>query len=364
MSKHYSSEKIRELDCTYNIIIGQRSNGKTFDSFLNGVQEYWNKKRQFAVVRRWDEDFTKQRGASMMGGLLCDGNGKNRIAEITNGEYDNIYYYSRRWYLCKYVEDEKRRITDENPFAYGFSLSSMEHDKSTAYPGIYTIIFDEFISRGMYLTDEFVLFMNVISTICRDKEDVQIFMLGNTVNKYCPYFEELGLTNVKKQEPGTIEVYTAGEHGTRIAVEYCKDEKRSKSSSQKYYCFDNPAMKMITDGKWETLWYPHLPVKYSMNDVLYRFFICFKGETLQCEVIQKEYSVFIYIHRKTTPIKEEDTDLVYSLDYDYRTNWRRNITKPTYPVEKKIYDLFRQEKVFYQDNTIGEIVRNYMLCCG
>ena len=39
-----------------------------------------------------------------------------------------------------------------------------------------------------------LFFMNVLSTIIRDRENIKIFMLGNTVNKYCPYFDEMGLT--------------------------------------------------------------------------------------------------------------------------------------------------------------------------
>ena len=58
------------------------------------------------------------------------------------------------------------------------------------------ILFDEFITRSMYLPDEFVIFTNVLSTIIRDRNNVKIFMCGNTVNKYCPYYKEMGLNNV------------------------------------------------------------------------------------------------------------------------------------------------------------------------
>ena len=117
------------------------------------------------------------------------------VLKLSKGEWTGVYYYGSRWFLCRF--EDGKRICDETPFAYGFALTSMEHDKSTAYPNITTICFDEFISRNAYLPDEFVLFMNVISTIVRQRKDTKIFMLGNTVNKYCPYFDEMGIKHLK-----------------------------------------------------------------------------------------------------------------------------------------------------------------------
>ena len=146
MSNYYSSAEIRKLNCTYNIIIGKRSNGKTYDALYHGLEDYIKTGAQFAIVRRWDEDFAKQRGASMFQSLTNNRYGENVIARLTEGEYNDVYYYSRRWYLCRYDNGLQKRITAEEPFAYGFSLSATEHDKSTSYNKIKTIIFDERLS--------------------------------------------------------------------------------------------------------------------------------------------------------------------------------------------------------------------------
>ena len=98
----------------------------------------------------------------------------------------------------------------ETPFAFGFAITSQEHDKSTSYPNVRTILYDEFLTRNAYIPDEFVLFCNVLSTVIRQRDDVKIFMLGNTVNKYCPYFKEMGLNNITKQKQGTIDIYKYG----------------------------------------------------------------------------------------------------------------------------------------------------------
>lgn len=96
----------------------------------------------------------------------------------------------------------------------------MEHDKSTNYDGIINAVLDEFLTRSYYLPNEFVLFMNVLSTIIRDRDNVKIFMMGNTVNQYCPYFAEMGLTHIKEMKKGDIDVYEYGESGLTVAVEY------------------------------------------------------------------------------------------------------------------------------------------------
>lgn len=107
----------------------------------------------------------------------------------------------------------------------------MEHDKSTSYPNITTIVFDEFLTRGSYLKDEFILFTNVCSTIIRQRNDVKIFMLGNTVNKYSPYFSEMGLSNIKNQKQGTIDIYRYGDSDLIVAVEYCASTQSGKNQT-------------------------------------------------------------------------------------------------------------------------------------
>lgn len=37
---------------------------------------------------------------------------------------------------------------------------------------------------------------------------------------------------------------------------------------------------------------------------------------------------------------------------------------PVTKLEEKIVWFFKLDKVFYQDNMIGEIVRNYLMACG
>jgi hypothetical protein len=356
--KFYSLKNILSKDAQYNIIFGERSNGKTYSVLKYGLEKFCKTGEQTAIVRRWSEDFKGKRGSTMYQALVNN----NEIEKLTEGKWTDVYYYSGRWYLCKYNEKEERTVL-EKPIAYAFALGSMEHDKSTSYPEINTILFDEFLTRTMYLPDEFVLFMNVLSTIIRHRKNVKIFMLGNTVNKYCPYFNEMGLRHIKDMKVGDIDIYSYGDSDLKVAVEYCKPNKQGKESDT-YFAFDNPKLNMITGGAWEVNIYPHCPIKYAPKDIKFTYFIIFDGEILQCEVIMKDNNNFTFIHRKTSPIKDIEKDLIYSTEYSSLPNWKRKINRPVTDIEKKIAMYFAKDKVFYQDNDVGEIVRNYLMWCG
>lgn len=361
--RYYNLDDILSKNCHYNLIIGERSNGKTYALLKYAIERYAKYGEQLAILRRFREDFTGKRGAELFTALVVN----EEVSKATNNKWNGIHYYASRWYFAYYGKndkDEMVRIIDEKPFAYGFSISSMEHEKGIGYPGIKTIVFDEFITRGAYLTDEFVLFTNSLSTIIRQRNDVKIFMLGNTVNKYCPYFNEMGLKHVRDMKQGDIDVYKVGNSGLKIAVEYCGESLRNKKKSDIYFSFDNPKLEMITSGTWEIDIYPHCPYKFTKSDIVFTYFISFDGELLQCEIVSTDDRVFTFIHRKTTPLKDEDSDLIYSQRYDSRPNWRRKITKPISNLEKNLYMFFKADKVFYQDNEVGEIVRNYLVWCG
>lgn len=357
---YYSILPLAKGDYLYRMPFGERSNGKTYCIELLCFIDYVLNHRQLALIRRWGEDFKGKQGQQMFEALVNNG----VVKELTNGEWDDIYYFSSRWYLAKWDDKLNKRIKCEEPFCFAFSLSTGEHDKSTSYPNVGNIFFDEFIARSAYLPDEFVLFMNTISTIVRDRGDVNIFMAGNTINQFCPYFVEMGIKDhIRKMQPGTIEVCQYGNSDTTLAIEYCKSIGKSKESS-KYFAFDNPKLQMITGGAWELDIYPHLPMKYnSRTDIELSYFIIFSDIYLQCDIVIIGEKYFTYIHRKTTPIKDEDYDIVYSAEYRPQYNYKRKISKPHDDFERYIWSYFVTDKVFYQDNEVGEIVRNYLQWC-
>lgn len=354
---YYSLDAILQRHAQYNVIIGERSNGKTYAVLKYGIEQYLKTGKQIAIVRRFIEDIRGKRGDVLFNAFSSDGT----IEALTKGRYTFIKHINRRFYLAYHDEDLDKDICDNRPLGYSFALNEMEHDKSTSYPDITTILFDEFLTRNPYLRDEFTVWMNVISTIVRNRDDVTIFMLGNTVNKYCPYFDEMGLKHIQYQKQGTIDLYEYGENKLlKVAVEYCNNLNKSKPSNV-YFAFDNPKLQMIKGGVWEMALYPHCPIKYTPKQIMLTYFIQFDSNLLQCEVVDTGKETFTFIHRKTTPIYDDDNDIIYSMEYSPKPNHVRRLDKPMTKWQRKITEYFAMDKVFYQDNEVGEIVRNFVL---
>lgn len=359
LQKYYSLDKIKAYDADYNLIIGERSNGKTYSVLEEILKHVTKTKRKAGIIRRYREDYKGKRGPSLFSAHVANG----LVEKYTNGDWDGVYYYSNRWYFSRTYEDDKGNVQTEKaeePFCYAFALSDVEHDKSTSFPDIDIILFDEFIGRH-YLTDEFVLLMNELSTIIRQRDDVKIYMCGNTISHFSPYFQEMGLKHIKRMQQGTIDLYTYGDC-LRVAVEYCSPSGRVKKSN-KYFAFDNPKLKMITNGAFELEIYPHLRVKYRPKDIVYTYFITHEQEVVQCEIVTVNNTLFTYIHRKTTELQEKETDLIYGDVIPDSFYKRPNIYSYDDKITKKILQFYRLGQVFYQDNEIGELVTNYFETC-
>ena len=356
MSKYYSLKKINSKNATYNVIFGERSNGKTYATLNLSLQNFFKDGSQFAYIRRWSDDIATKRMNNLFNALT------DKIEEYSSGEFHAIVYRTGVFYLANFNKDGKVIYTDSDVIGYAFNLSASEHNKANSYPKVTTIIFDEFLTNKYYLPDEFVLFMNTVSTIVRQRTNVKIYMLGNTVNKYCPYFGEMGLSNILNQKQGSIDVYTYGDSKLRVAVEYASSTKLLKKNNY-YFAFDNPKLKMITSGAWELNIYPHAPTKWKPKDITFIFFIIFNGEVYQCDVIHKKNYDFIFVHEKTTPIKNTKKDIIYTMEYNGQNNYNRNVLRPRFEFEKRIAFMFQHDMVYYQNNEVGEAINNYLKVC-
>lgn len=359
--KYYNTNKIDKKKAVYNVIFGERSNGKTYALLLKSLKKFIETREQFAYLRRWQEDVIGRRAS----GIFASINENKEVEKLTNGNYSAVHYLNGKFYLCNYDNKGRALFNDFDEIGHLFALSATEHNKSISYPKVTTVIFDEFLTDRLYLPDEFILFMNTLSTIIRKRDNVKIYMLGNTVNKYNPYFQEMGLVNALKMEQGTIDIYRYGNSPLTVAVEYCASltDEESQYSKAKYFAFNNPKLEMITGGKWQLDIYAHLPIKYKPKDILLTYFILFNGEIYQAEIIQIEQNLFTYIHLKTTDLRNPEQDLIYCLEPNPSPNYHRNILKPISRVGSKIASFFSSGKVFYQNNEVGNAITNYIKLC-
>lgn len=345
-------------DAYYYMAFGERSNGKTYSAINYALERYFKHGEQFAYIRRFGEDVKRKNLQTLLSAHVENG----RIEELSGGTFSLVNYTGGKFIAYSYDDSNGKVVNDKQPMGYAFDLNAMEHHKSTSYPKVTTIIFDEFLSRQGYLTNEFVLFMNTLSTIIRDRMNVNIFMIGNTVNRYCPYFTEMGLNHVKDQKPGTVDIYTYADTGLSVVVEYCDPmAKRGGKNSDVYFAFDNPQLKMITSGSWEIAIYPHLTKRYRPKDVMFNFFVIFDDTILHCEIVVTEADYFMFVHPKTTPIKDEDEDIVYTNHPNEKWNYRAGIMNQNDNLSIVIRKMIAENRVFYSDNETGEVLRNYIM---
>lgn len=355
--KFYSLDKIKKHNAEYNFIIGERSNGKTYSVKMEMLKHYADSdgKEQSALLRRWDEDFKGARGTNMFSDIVANG----ELEKLFGDKYDNIVYFRHAWYLSKTDEKTGKPVKEIEPFCWAFAITAMEHDKSTSYPKVTTVLFDEVLTRKQYVPDEFILFMNCLSTIIRERDNVTVYMLGNTVSHFSPYYVEMGLKHIRNMKQGDIDIYKYGSDGCKVAVEYIGESKFLKKSN-KYFAFDNPKLNMIKSGAYELDIHPHLTRRFKNSDIMFIYFVTYEEYILQCEVVQVDNEVFTYIHEKTTELKDTDNDLIYTVEITSKPNYRVGIMKPRDKIGERVAFFFKYNLVFYQNNEIGEIVANYI----
>ena len=237
-SIYWNILKILGFKADFNLVIGQRGNGKTFGVLKHFLECYKKTKKRFCYIRRWDEDIKAFRMEQLFAPF------RNVIDELFGEEF-TIEYRNHKFYL---VNGNGTKI---DTIGYVLSLSSSHHTKSIAYTNVGSILYDEFIrmSGEQELKDELSRFDNTLSTIIRgDNTNVVIWMLANTVSKYSPYFLRFGI-DINKVEQGTVTVkdipLETGEV-LKVALEYCEFNEEASKKISKY-----STNAMIKSGKWE-----------------------------------------------------------------------------------------------------------------
>lgn len=216
--KYYSDENIKAQEARYNIIFGGRSNGKSTAICKSLIDDHMNHKiKKFGRVLRF---ITDARDDLMNAWFQSD-----YLMEYTRDTYGKeVWYDGQQWYFIKAGEDPYARKTIKDYFGRVFILNTEYKYKSAQFPDINRLIMEEFVllNSADYLPVEFELFMSLVSTINRDRDDLNVWLIGNTLNKANPYFEGLGI-NIDKLHiyPGQIRTLR-NHYGVKYAIEYAQ----------------------------------------------------------------------------------------------------------------------------------------------
>lgn len=353
---YWSVDPILKTKADMMLIFGERSNGKTYGVLKKCIDDFVKYKRPSALFRRFSTTIKPKNIEQLF-------KAHERNGCFKKLKYDGVEIVKGKW--CGYWMQEKKKIHDE-PFLYMTALNESETTKSTLPDlQVINILFDEFLTRDYYLHNEFIRFMNLVSTFTRDTTDTKVFLVGNTVSFDSPYFNELGLSKVSKMKQGVIQQYVipndCGED-LNIAVEWCAENSRkSKAVNSKWFAFDNPQLKMITKGKWEFDSYPHLTWRGSLDRIITRDIYLENGSYQVCLEIRRNIDAGLYV--LVRPYEDDfDFDNVKRIYTDVVQQNKKYCTVPDSKnkIDKMIWGLYKKERFFYADNECGEVVRNFI----
>lgn len=233
-TEYYSLDRILQHPSSYYMIIGERSNGKTY-SVKKRIIEKIKEGGEFVYLRRLHRYIVRKKMYKVFDDI-------QNIAEKELGTTIN-YSTENGFYIVK--DKEQKNV------GYVTSLEDGMTEKGISFHNVKIILFDEFIDET-YSDIEIDRFLNLISTICREREDIEIYMLGNTISRYCPYFDLFGI-DIKKIRQGNIYRFKHSS-GVTCSLEYCKNKVQQigKDKTNKYTGFDNnKTVDMIMYGEWE-----------------------------------------------------------------------------------------------------------------
>lgn len=370
---YYSSNDIDSRGAHFNIIIGERSNGKSYDiKHKKGIRKYLFGEERYIADYITKKDIIKENiKAGTRFFLLRRSREEIRVdlveayfsdvdvMGITDNKYNCITMYKRALYLSKY-DTETGKTTRGEKIGYVGALSVEQNYAGAEYLDVTDIIFEEFISRSGYLggVNECSKLMNFYCTIDRKRGTTKMWLLGNTISKICPYFDEWELRDIiTHQKQGTIEekwLFTGtfdddgNEIWVKVAIEYCRDSGRSSFTIGKH-------KEMLNKGSWQVDPQPHLSKSYNCYKMMFRMIFFYKSFKFIVEYLfdkeTKDSCWYVY------PYKGEikNNIIVFSDQIRESRYWQRDIYNPLIK-NKQIVDLlktFKENRIFYASDSCG-----------
>lgn len=206
MSIYYNYDKLFSYNFLLAFVISERGLGKTFGGKVAVLKKFLKTGEQFIYLRRYKTELDTAL-ATFWTDLQSNGFFEDHELKVVKSKM-----------LTKFT-------CDGQVCGYAVPLSTANILKSTAFPKVKTIIFDEFLLDTMagtyrYLKNEVQMVMDVIETVGRLR-DIQVIFLGNATSQMNPYFASLGLSLPYNSEFKTFK-------DGLIVVNYAKNEEYRK----------------------------------------------------------------------------------------------------------------------------------------
>lgn len=354
---HYNLDNIDKENALINLIWGERSNGKSYQvkhkkaiiPFLESMVKDGMKRDRFILVRRLREEISTEKIERYFADI--------DIASLTKNKYNIITYYRKEVYLGNY-SIETGKVKRGEKIGYVVALSTEQHYAGASYLDVKNIIFEEFMSRSVYLANEPDKLINFWNTVDRKRGIVRMWLVGNTISRVCPYLTDWDLQSiVSRQQQGTIvtkmlDTGTVDENNNpikiKLAIEYCKSSGKSSLSIGKH-------KDMLNKGTWQSDPQPHLPKSYNNYKVLFRIGFMYKEFKFLGELLKdnesKESCWYIYPYEKDF----KDNLLIFTDIVKLNKKYQRNIYDITINNDRirNALETFREGNIFYSTDLCG-----------
>lgn len=220
---YYDYTKILTYNAFINFLIGERGVGKTYGASKFVTSRFINKGEEFVYIRRYKSELQKAVPEFFK-------------ALVNNNEFPDHELATKG----------NKFMIDGKVAGYSFSLSTAQSLKSTNFPKVKTIIFDEFIieeGQNHYIKNEVENFLGMVESISRMR-DVRIFMLANAVTITNPYFIYFDIslpynTDIKTYKDGLILVQYMFNKEYREAKAQTKFGKLTAGTEYSKYANEN-----------------------------------------------------------------------------------------------------------------------------
>ena len=339
---YYTLKDILKENCEYNIILGERSPGKSY-AVKKEALEYAFKTgtASIGLIRRFEDDIKNAAVTEYFDDNNLNSGAPGDIKKITKGSYDNVSCIRGELFFCT-RDPESGKILAGQKCGRVFALNTDERYKSRQFPEIHDIIYEEFVTSQLYLRNEPHRLQSLVSTILRKREG-KVWLIANTISRVCPYFYEWDLKGIPKMQLGQIDRYKIDD--TDIAVEM------SPSRKEKSKMFFGRSAKSIQGGQWETENFPDLPKSYREYDLLYALYVDAAGFLFKLDLlIDDEGERVIFCYPYTKQVKE---NIPVITDKFSASPMIRPYLLKKIPAERSIAELISLKKICFSSNLTG-----------
>lgn len=343
--------------CSYYMFFSKRGVGKTTTMLLLGLILF----KLYGVVIQYirqKEDMLRPKFAQelMKTVLEC-----GYIERLTEGRWNYAYYYANKWVFCRLSESGKIEEKTAIHFMYELSI-----DQSFVYKSNYNaphgdwIIFDEMLGKK-YEPNEFIYFMDILSTIIRKRQGVRIILLSNAIDEYSEYFEEFEIEEqVKKLKRGDCDICTSS-GGTKIYVEKIdQNDKNAARLNKEYFGFKSPMLYAITgQGDWNVQICKHWDLEDEAELIDRTHYIKMGLNMVRLELMRSEkYGYHVRVQKAT---KIYPDSIIYTMDEI--TDQRFRHSKGHTMVDRFLWMLLDRDLWHYRTNSQKNFIDKYLLIC-